>query len=383
MGLSKKDMARVLEVGAVVGVGVLVFQRMALGVHLDSSPAPSPVAGFAGISVLKPLCGVDDGLEQSLEMFAALPYPKYELVMGVESVQDPAFAVAKRVVVRHPGLARVVVKSRDVGLNPKVNQLAGLARAARHGILLISDSNTRPARGYLHELNTLFSDPRVGCVTNPVAGRGAQTLGAAMDSMHLAGVAGQVLGAKALGVDLGVGKSQAVRRTALASVGGFAAYGNVLAEDYLIARDVARAGWKVSVARTPVYNWGEKRDVSGFVDRYARWSTMQATAEGVVPALGAMMTNPIPMALGALMLGGSAPLVAGVVALKTALDVSTAKALGVAPLGAREVLSVPLKDVALGVAQLRGLFERTVSWRGKAPVAVGSGTRLTRVRSSR
>lgn len=361
-----------------VGLGALVLQRMALGVHLDTAPAAGPVSGFRGFSILKPLCGVDDGLEESLEQFARLPYPKYELLLGLESKQDPAYRIARKITAKHPNNTRIVMKGQDAGLNPKVNQLVGLEKASRFEILLISDSNTRPAPGYLNELNALFADPSVGCVSNPVAGRGHQTPGAALDALHLAGVAGNVVGAKQLGIDLAVGKSQAVRRSVLASLGGFEAYANVLAEDYLIGRDVARAGHKVQVARTPIYNWGEKKNLGQFVDRYSRWSTMQATATGsVLPAVAAGLLNPIPIALGALALGGSPALALGVVAAKTALDFSTAHALGVAPLGFAEALTIPLKDVALAGAQLQGLVSRVVSWRGKPPVVVGAGTHLT------
>ena len=34
------------------------------------------------ISILKPLCGLDDRLMQNLATFAALPYPSYEVLLG-------------------------------------------------------------------------------------------------------------------------------------------------------------------------------------------------------------------------------------------------------------------------------------------------------------
>ena len=37
----------------------------------------------------------------------------------------------------------MVIQEPSAGLNPKVNQLITLARAARHPLLLISDSNVR------------------------------------------------------------------------------------------------------------------------------------------------------------------------------------------------------------------------------------------------
>jgi len=381
---SKKDAARLLEVGAVVGVGALVLQWMALGAHLESVVTPTPVAGFRGISVLKPLCGVDDGLEENLERFASDPYPHHELILGLEKPDDPAAPIAQRVRARHPDKVKIVLKKKDVGLGPKINQLAEIVRAAnpKFSVLLISDSNIRPAAGYYHELNRAFADPRVGCAWNPIVGAGHKTPGAMFDNMQVANVTGQVLAVRALTGATPIVKTYAVRRSALASIGGFEPYGDILAEDYTIGRDIHRRGWKVVALRTPIYNWTEKKTMDSFHQRWQRWGAMQATAEGPGPALAAGLMNPIPMALGALVLGGSLPVVGAVVAAKTALDVSTAKALGL-DAGLSEALTVPIKDLALGVAQFHGFFDRTVTWRGKPPVEMGPGTRLTRVRSPR
>ena len=54
--------------------------------------------GFAPpVSIVKPLCGLDDELEQNLESFFELDYPDYEILFSFASEDDPAFAVARRV----------------------------------------------------------------------------------------------------------------------------------------------------------------------------------------------------------------------------------------------------------------------------------------------
>src|SRR6185312_13215341 len=71
------------------------------------------------ISILKPLCGVDDSLETNLRSFAALDYPEYEVLLGLETAHDPAYAVARSIVARWPRRFRIVFQRGEPGLNPK------------------------------------------------------------------------------------------------------------------------------------------------------------------------------------------------------------------------------------------------------------------------
>lgn len=369
---------------AVVGTAVVALQRIGLGAHLNGAAAGRFAGAGAlparGISILKPLCGLDDGLAKSLEMFASLPYQPYELLLGVADTADAAYSLAQHMAAKYPGKVRVVVQGASTGLNPKVNQLVGLAGAARHDILLISDSNVRPPQGYLEEISALFADPAVGCVTNPVSGYGHKSYGAMLDNLQSATTAATCTVAHQLGRPVVIGKSQAVRRDVLARLGGFAAYADVLAEDYLIGRDVGRLGYRVALARRPVFTYTAKKDLPAFAGRVSRWTTMQATAtESALPAAGMGLLNPIPLGLAAFALAPSwatAGRLAGVIAAKTALDLSAAHALGVRPLGWREAAAIPVKDVVAFGAWGYGLVNRTVSWRGNQ-LQVGKETRLT------
>ena len=52
--------------------------------------------GAPPISVLKPLAGVDDGLEENLRTFFEQQYPRFEILFAVRSPKDPAIAVVER-----------------------------------------------------------------------------------------------------------------------------------------------------------------------------------------------------------------------------------------------------------------------------------------------
>src|SRR5512138_1576500 len=243
---------------AAVGLLVHLAQHVALRLHCAPGRrgAPDPRRGERpAVSILKPLCGIDDQLEENLAAFAWLDYREYEVVLGVPSTDDPAWPVALGAVRRWPHRFRVVLQAGAPGYNPKVNQLIGLARAARHDLLVISDSNVRVDAGYLSEIADAFADPEVGLVTHPVAGLGERRLGSLFDNLHLAGAVapGMVASKRLAGQDIVVGKSMALRRGDVAALGGFEAVKDVLAEDWVIGRWVGtRLGKRVVLARTPV-----------------------------------------------------------------------------------------------------------------------------------
>src|SRR5207237_5548316 len=79
------------------------------------------------VSVLKPLAGADDDLEENLESFARQDYPSFEIILGVADRNDVSVATAQRFAANHPEIdVRFVVTDPDAALNPKVAQLVGL-----------------------------------------------------------------------------------------------------------------------------------------------------------------------------------------------------------------------------------------------------------------
>jgi ceramide glucosyltransferase len=375
----------VLLAASAAGLFLVVVQHLLLRRHVrlpDAAPRSRPP-----ISILKPLCGLDDELGLNLASFARLDYPEYEVLLGVPGQGDEALPAAREAARRWPGRFRVVFQRGEPGMNPKVNQLVTLARAARHGVLVVSDSNVRVEPGYLSGVAAALDDGEVGLVTHPIAGAGDGRAGSLMDHLHLAGaIAPGVVAAKCLaGRDFVVGKSMGFRRADLEAMGGFEAVKDVLAEDWVLGVLVGTVlGKRVAVARRPVLNVGTRRTVGEFAARYARWSVLQRQAMGPWVHGAQVLLNPVLLATaGAALDPGprSLLLALAVCVAKAALDGASARALRPPGFRLRQLALVPAKDLVVGAAWAWGVVRRDVVWRGHRLV-VGRGTRVERPRDA-
>jgi ceramide glucosyltransferase len=363
--------AWVLLSGAGVGLLLSLMHVIVLRRHLRGT-VPTP-ARRPPISILKPLCGLDDRLLQNLTSFADLPYPSYEVVLGVRDERDDAYPTAMDVARRWPHRFRVVLQSGQPGLNPKVNQLMTLARAARNELIVISDSNTRVPPGYLDEIAAYMQDDGVGLVTHPIVGQGDEQygarLGSALDNMHLGGsitpglTAAKVLFRK----DYVVGKSMAMRWSDVRALGGFGIVKDVLAEDFVLGRMIPeRLGKRVVLGRSVVRCVSQRRSVKSFYKRYARWSVMQHQCAGLPAYWGLLLLNPLLLTTGAfLMAPGRATAAAWLAcaAARTGLDAAAGRVLRGRSFALWALPFSPVKDLLAAGAWLYGLTNRSIEWR--------------------
>src|SRR5688572_25068524 len=232
-----KEILLLAAIAASVGLYLTMVGGFVTAMWRRSSlPAPSATPR---VSILKPLAGIDDDLADNLASFLDLEYPDYEILIGVASSDDPAFAVARSFVAKAGhAKARLFITNPDDATNPKVAQLLTLERAATGAILLISDSNVRATREYLDPLVAELLRPRVAIASSVVAGTGEQSLGAALENLQLCAIIapGVVSAARVARRPITVGKSMAMWRTPLEQIGGLRRVAGLLSEDHMLGR---------------------------------------------------------------------------------------------------------------------------------------------------
>jgi ceramide glucosyltransferase len=324
-----------------------------------------PPRALAPISVLKPLAGVDEGLEANLRTFFEQAHVEFELLFAVRDASDPAVHIVKKLQAEYPErAARLIVTGEPPYPNAKVYSLDRMLLLAQHDLLVMSDSDIRVAPGFLRAVAAEFTDPRIALATCPyraIAGRSiwSQLEAEGMNTDFLAGL----LVARLIeGVRFAVGPTVAARKQALAAIGGFAKLKDYLAEDFVMGRSAADAGLGVILSRNIVEHRIGSQGLRANLSHRLRWvrSTRRSRPFGYV---GLLFTCPLPLAFLLTALHPTWWLAIPAAALfRGAAAWSTSKwVLGVAP----QWHLLLLQDLLSFAAWLVGFFGNTIVWRGR------------------
>ncbi len=229
-----------------------------------------------GVTILKPLRGLDEGISENLESFFRLDYPKYEILFTVASADDPVCEVVRKHMIRYPGVkARLILGAVEAGLNPKVNNLIRSYEQAAYDSIVISDSNCRVTGDYLERLVSHFAED-VGMMTSIVAGFSPRGLGGLLEATFLNTFFARALTvASAIGQPCVMGKSMMFRRSVLDQVGGIRGLGEYLAEDYQAGEKIRQLGLRVLVLSEPIHQFIGNYSFGAFWSRHVRWGRLR------------------------------------------------------------------------------------------------------------
>jgi len=320
------------------------------------------------ISVLKPLAGAEEGLEDNLRSFFEQHYREFEILFAVRSAQDPAIAVVERLRARYPAVpSRLIVTGEPPYANAKVYSLDCMLAAARHGLVAMADSDTRATPALLATLAAEFQNEKIGLVTCPYRAVPGASFWSTLEAVGLnTEFTGGVLVARLLeGMKFALGPTIAARRATIESIGGFDALKDYLAEDYMMGKLAAQRGFGVILSSCAIEHHIGALGFAANLRHRLRWnrSTRQSRPWGYI---GQVFTNPLPVAL---LLWACEPRAWPLVALAAALRAAAGWAVaGYAlddPLVRRLWWLVPLQDAASFLVWLAGFFGHTILWRGR------------------
>ncbi|SPO30977.1 related to Ceramide glucosyltransferase [Ustilago trichophora] len=120
-----------------------------------------------GVSILRPLSGLDSNLYSNLASSFTQDYPKtrFEVILSIRDTSSPesqkVLNVARMVVAAHPLVdARIIVGDHFAGVNPKINNLVRSYAASKYDILWVVDSQVwSPSGALARAVDDLCADP--------------------------------------------------------------------------------------------------------------------------------------------------------------------------------------------------------------------------------
>ncbi len=352
--------------------GLTIFLLQIIAVRKMLTPPqeePSCGANFPPISVLKPLKGIDDNLYDNLDSFCRQSYPAYEVIFSLQDHNDPAYKLACKIKEKYPDREiRIVIEPYTRGMNPKVNNLIPAYQASRYDIILISDSNVLVGPDYLRSIGRHLSDPSVGLVTNLIRGTGARTLGSLFENLHLNSfIVGSVCFLdRYLRMPCVIGKSMLMRKKDLEAIGGLESVKNVLAEDFIIGREVHRSGKRVVVSGYLINNVNQYWGLSRFLNRHTRWAKLRWKIGGA-RYVSEILTNAVFISCLPLLVAGPSTATVALACAAASVKAAGDRHLGIRTgtvMRAPAYLLAPLKDILIGLLWFVPLLSDRVAWRG-------------------
>lgn len=329
------------------------------------------------ISVLKPLCGHDDGLEENLRSFMVQDYPEYEVLFGVHRPDDPAVAVAEKIISEFSGRisARLIVTGESPIPNAKAFSLNRLVREARHDLLVMSDSDVRVTPGLLSHLALELQDDRVGLISCPYRAVPGKSVWSRLEAIGMnTELLGGVMVARMIeGMRFALGCTVAVRRNVLEDMGGFGYLQEFLAEDFVIGQRAAELGHGVLFSSYVIEHRIGSQNMMHNLGHRMRWarSTRRSRPLGY---WGQIFTYPLPLALLLCAAYPAAwPVLILTLLLRGGAALATARSIVHDPVTQKQWWLLPIQDLIGFFIWISGFVGDKIVWRNRKCTVLRDG----------
>jgi ceramide glucosyltransferase len=317
------------------------------------------------VSILKPLSGLDLGLESNLRTFFEQEYAAFEILFAVRSSTDPSVSVVSKLQGEYPNVpSGLVITGEPPYPNGKVFGLDRMLSQAKNDLVVMSDSDIRVDRNLLKTIAAEFQDERLGVATCPYRAVSGSSVWSKLEAtgMNTDFWGGALVARMLEGMRFAVGPTIAARRKAIRAIGGFDRVKDYLAEDFVIGKFAAEAGEGVILSSYVIEHHIGSATLSENIMHRLRWarSTRRSRPAGYV---GQLFTMPLPLALLVCAVSPSWwPVLAVTIVVRGISAYTVSKGV------LRSQLNwflLPIEDLMGFCFWLAGFFGNTISWRGR------------------
>ncbi len=214
-----------------------------------ASARPSPLR----LSVVVVVKDEEQGLPGLLDSLAGQTCQDVDLVFVDDGSSDGSERLLRRFQSQHRSSVQVIRGRGDHGdLTPKQQRLDEGVAAARGEVILFTDGDCVVPPRWIETTAQAFAHDEVGLVFGQLSVASDGSWLQAQQAFDLPLLQQFAAGSAGWGIATGgCGNNQAVRRSALAAVGGFAGLGYTLTEDTALVSAIRKQGHQVQVTASP------------------------------------------------------------------------------------------------------------------------------------
>lgn len=269
-----------------------------LRMHMVSNAA-GLVEDLPGVTILKPLMGVETFLEQNLESHFNLQYPKFELLFCVADDQDPVIDIIHKLQKRHPDVdSRIFLGGRSGILNPLVHNMTPAYEASKYDVVWVSTSRILVNTNMLLDMVVKLNDPKVALVHQMPFTTDQRGLAAAIEKVYFGATAAKYFIAfHVLGISCITGMSYLVKKVHLEDVKGVAYFGKFLAEDFFLSKYLHDKGFRHRIAAVPAQQNVATTSIAGYKDRMVRWLRLRLNMMPLTAGIFEFLSESVPLGI--------------------------------------------------------------------------------------
>ncbi len=329
-----------------------------------------PPAHAPPVTLVRPVCGLDNFVEATLRSSFDLDYPVYEIIFCAAAAKDPVVPLVNSLISEHPAAhARLLIGNERISANPRLNNCLKGWRTAAHDWIVLADSNVLMPHDYIQRLIASWCAD-TGLVSAPPIGSHPIGFWAELECAFLNTYQARwQYAADTIGLGFAQGKTLFYRRAEIEAAGGLRALAVEAAEDAASTKLVRAAGRRVRLVDAPFQQplgYRLSRDVW---NRQVRWAQLRRASFGHYYLIEIASGPWLPLAAVAFLAAATGCSLTGVIAALAAIWYG-AEMLLAALAGWHLPILYPLhailRDLLIPVIWCNGWRDRQIVWRGNA-----------------
>jgi len=362
-------------------LAVNTLSLMIAGWRLRSRQDKAPsVSARPSVSIVIPLCGVEQFSRETLQSALSLDWPDYEVIFCVADRSDPIIGVVEHTLRTKPlTSAKILVGDDRISANPKLNNCVKGWNMASHEWVVLADSNVLIPTDYLARLLASWR-PDSGLVCSTPLGSRPNGFWAEVECAFLnTHQARWQYAGEALGFGFAQGKSMLWRKKMLDAHGGIQALAAEIAEDAAATKLVNSMGLKVHLVAGPFEQPLGRRTFREIWARQCRWARLRRVTfpHFFAPEILLGVVPPLLLCTSAAFVSGSSlPATAFAVlcaAYTPELILTVRKNWHLSPLS---LVAMVTRDALLPIIWTRSWLAGRYDWRGNRMVIGSQESRL-------